>query len=448
MTQSRRTFLRASGVSALLGLAGCTGVLEDDESLAQASGQPDYSSWLYDPKDLLGIDTRGFASYDVESVMEQRDELPEDPFQGLEEANQELEGIDLTEIGHMTLVGGSSLDFARDDSATGPSSAGASFVVEGSFDVDEIQTQIEEESDSSAEYETGSYEGYELYYGDDGNEYSDTTVAFALDSEHVLVGTVEDADVTGRDAVETMIDANQGDADRYYDQSEYAQLLIDQLGEATVIMGAQFDLGTIVRDQISDERARTLVDGLYAAGMAGTLNGETTDNEIILAYDEETEVPADTARDLVDEAQEQSPRAFENVEDVSVSGGDRTLTISMTVNAAEFWQDYSSMTGSSMSGSGSSSSDAPRVNFSADWEEGSSSSLVTITHQGGDNVDADRLSVEGDVRGSSGWRQTSGGQVAAGSYVEAEVESGGYVEVVWESDSGSELTLTSFVNPN
>jgi hypothetical protein len=448
MTQSRRTFLRASGLSALLGLAGCTGVLEDDESLAEASGQPEYSSWLYDPKDLLGIDTRGFASYDVESVMEQRDELPEDPFQGLEEANQELEGIDLTEIGHMTLVGGSSLDFARDDSATGPSSAGASFVVEGTFDVDEIQTQIEEESDSSAEYETGSYEGYELYYGDDGNEYSDTTVAFALDSEHVLVGMIEDADVSGRDAVETMIDADQGDADRYYDQSEYAQLLIDQLGEATVIMGAQFDLGTIVRDQISDERARTLVDGLYAAGMAGTLNGETTDNEIILAYDEETEVPADTARDLVDEAREQSPRAFENVEDVSVSGGDRTLTISMTVNAAEFWQDYSSMTGSSMSGSGSSSSEAPRVNFSADWEEGSSSSLVTITHQGGDYVDADRLSVEGDVRGSSGWQQTSDGQVVAGSYVEAEVESGGYVEVVWESDSGSELTLTSFVNPN
>lgn len=448
MTQSRRTFLRASGVSALLGLAGCAGVLEDDESLAQASGQPDYSSWLYDPKDLLGIDTRGFASYDVESVMEQRDELPEDPFQGLEEANQELEGIDLTEISHMTLVGGSSLDFARDDSATGPSSAGASFIVEGSFDVDEIQTQIEEESDSSAEYETGSYEGYELYYGDDGNEYSDTTVAFALNSEHVLVGMIEDADVTGRDAVETMIDANQGDADRYYDQSEYAQLLIDQLGEATVIMGAQFDLGTIVRDQISDERARTLVDGLYAAGMAGTLNGETTDNEIILAYDEETEVPADTAQDLVDEAREQSPRAFENVEDVTVSGGDRTLTISMTVNAAEFWQDYSSMTGSSMSGSGSSSSNAPRVNFSADWEEGSSSSLVTITHQGGDNVDADRLSVEGDVRGSSGWQRTSGGQVSAGSYVEAEVESGGYVEVVWESESGSGLTLTSFVNPN
>jgi hypothetical protein len=313
--------------------------------------------------------------------------------------------------------------------------------------VDAIQTQIEEESDSSAEYETGSYEGYELYYGDDGNEYSNTTVAFAIDSEHVLVGMIEDSDVTGRDAVETMIDANQGNADRYYGQSEYAQLLIDQLGEATVIMGAQFDLGTIVRDQISDERARTLVDGLYAAGIAGTLNGETTDNEIILAYDEETEVPVDTARDLVDEAREQSPRAFENVEDVTVSGSDRTLTITMTVNAAAFWEDYSSMTGSSMSGSGS-ASETPRVSFSADWVEGSSSSVVTITHQGGDSVDAARLSLEGDVQGSSGWQRTSGGQVVAGSYIEAEVESGGYVEVVWERDSTTSVTLMSAVSPN
>jgi hypothetical protein len=433
-------------MAALLGLAGCTGVLEDDESLADASGQPEYSSWLYDPKDLLGIDTRGFASYDVESVMEQRDELPEDPFQGLEEANEELEGVDLTEIGQLTAVGGSSLDFARDDSASGPSSAGASFVVEGSFDVDEIQTQIEEESDSSAEYETGSYEGYELYYGDDGNDYNNTTVAFAIDSEHVLVGTIEDSDVTGRDAVETMIDANQGNADRYYDQSEYAQLLIDQLGEATVLMGAQFDLGTIVRDQISDERARTLVDDLYAAGIAGTLNGETTDNEIILAYDEEAEVPVDTARDLVDEAREQSPQAFENVEDVTVSGSDRTLTISMTVDAAAFWEDYSSMTGSSVSGSGS-SSETPTVSFSADWEEESNGSVVTITHQGGDSVDAARLSLAGDVQASSGWQRTSGGQVSAGSYIEAAVESGGYVEVAWESTSGAEVTLSSFVNP-
>ncbi|WP_323190375.1 twin-arginine translocation signal domain-containing protein [Halostella sp. PRR32] len=446
MVHSRRTFLRASGVSALLGLAGCTGILEDDDSLTQAGGQPEYASWLYDPKDLLGIDTRGFASYDVESVMEQRDELPQDPFEGLEQANEQIEGVDLTEIAELTAVGGSTLNVERDDA-----SAGASFVVEGSFDVDSIQTQIEEESDSDAEYQTGSYEGYELYYGDDGNQYSDMTVAFALDSEHVVVGMIEDADVTGRDAVEKMIDANKGNADRYYDQSEYAELLIDKLGEATVVMGGQFDLGSPVRDQISDPRARTLVEGLYGAGMSGTLDGETTDNEIILAYDEETEVPVDTAQDLVDEARNQSPRAFENIEDVSVTGGERTLTISMTLDAAAFWENYSGMTGAtSMSGSASSSrqSETPMVSWEADWEETSNGGLVTITHHGGDHVDADNLSIEGDIRSTSEWQGSSDGRITAGSSIEVEVESGGYVELVWEGDSGSEMVLASFVNPN
>lgn len=449
MTQSRRNFLRASGVSALLGLAGCTGVLEGDESMDEAGGPPEYTTWMYDPKDLLGVETRGFASYDVESVMEQRDELPQDPFQGLEQANQELEGVDLTEIGHMTAVGGTSLNFTSGSS--GSTTAGASFVIEGSFDVDTIKEEIESESDSDVEYETGSYQGYDLYYGEDGSDYSETSYGFALDSEHVVFGFVEDDQVTGRAAVEAMIDANSGDTGRYYEQSEYAQILVDKLGNATMVMGAQFDLGTVVRDQIQDERARQLVDGLYAAGVAGTLDGETSENEVLFVYDEETEPPEDVVRDLLEEAREQSPQAFEHIEDVSVNGGDRTLTITMTVNTTEFWNNYQEMSGVSGSASGSSSSDMsdiPSASFDSNWEETSSGGRVMITHRTGESIDADRLSLQGDVQSSTGWRNTSGGDVVVGSYIEADVESGGYVSVVWEDDDGTSVTIASFVNPH
>jgi len=433
MRHSRRSFLQASGAAALLGLSGCTGVLDDDEGLGD-SGPPSYTSWMYDPRDLLGVETRGFATFDIEAVLAQRDSLPSDPFEGLEQANEELEVVDLEEFSRMTAVGGSTLN------ADNPE-AGGSVVLEGSFDVDAITEEIESEGDSS-QYETGSYEGYELYYGEQENEFQGTTnsFAFAIDEENVVVGGSNTDAMSGRAAAEAMIDTSNGDQTRYYSQSDYAERLVNEFSGTTMSMGVEFDLGTLIRDQVQNDSVRLVLSGLGAAGMAATIEGELATNEILLVYEEDAEVPEDTARDLLDQAREEEPEAFEQFEDVSLSSGDRTLRFTVEVDTQRLWEESGlgpSGVAETATESGSVSS-PPQASFGFEWADyDEDRKEVTVTHQGGASVDADRLSLEGDIEGRAGWRNTSDGQVVAGSSVQALVEAGGYVAVVWTSADGS-----------
>ncbi|NHN48835.1 hypothetical protein G9464_14695 [Halostella sp. JP-L12] len=437
MNRSRRTFLQASGTAALLGLAGCTGVLQSDDGLDE-DGPPGYTTWLYDPKDLLDVDTRGFASYDVQSVMEQRENLPEDPFQGIEDANEEIEAVDLEEVERLSLVGGGETDYSR---------YGLSFAVEGSFDAAAIGEEIESESDGQ-EYETDTHEGYDLYYGEQESDYSNESFAVAVDGDAVVFGMVDDESVTGRAAAEAMIDADAGSRAGYYGESEYARILVDAMGEATFVMGAEFDLGSAVRDRMEDDRVRDLADGLHAAGVAGTLGGETSDYEFVLAYEADAEIPTESAQELVDEAREQSPEAFEHVEEVDVRSGDRTLTLVATVDSEELFDDFSGLMGG-MTGtaSGGATASIPQVSFRFDWAEADEGGRVTITHEAGDSVAADRLSIGGDVVSTTEWSSTSDGMVQAGSSAEATVESGGQVWVEWSGDDGQGALLATSQNP-
>ena len=433
MTNTRRSFLQASGAAALLGLSGCTGVLDDDEGLND-SGPPAYTSWMYDPRELLGVETRGYATFDIESVLAQRDSLPSDPFEGLEQANEELEVVDLEEFSRMTAVGGSTLNAENPE-------LGGSIVLEGSFDVDAITERIESEGDSS-QYRTGSYEGYDLYYGEQENEFQGTTnsFAFAINEEHVVVGGSNSDAMSGRAAAEAMIDTSNGDRTGYYNRSDYAERLVNEFSGTTMSMGVEFDLGTLIRDQVQDDRVRLVLSGLGAAGMAATIDGEMATNEILLVYEEDAEVPEDTARDLLDEARNQQPEAFEQFEDVSISSGDRTLRFTIEVDTQRLWEESGlGPTGvaDTATGGGSASS-PPQASFGFDWEDyDEDRKEVTITHQGGANIDAERLSLEGDILGRSSWRNTDDDQVVAGSRAQALVEAGGYVALVWTSADGS-----------
>lgn len=430
MTHSRRTFLQASGAAALLGLSGCTGVLDDDEGLGN-SGPPGHTSWLYDPKDLLGVETRGYATFDIESVLAQRDSLPSDPFEGLEQANEEIDQVDLEEFSRMTMVGGSTLNAENPE-------LGGSFVLEGSFDVETITDEIES-SGNDSQYETGSYEGYELYYGEQVNEFQGTTNSFAvaINENNVVVGGSNSDAMSGRDAAETMIDTNNGDQARYYNQSDYAERLVDEFSGTTMSMGVEFDLGTLIRDQIQDDNVRLLLSGLGAAGMAATIEGETATNEILLVYEEDAEVPEDTARDLLDRAREEEPAAFEQFGDVSISSGDRTLRFTMEVDTQQLWEQSGlGPTSVADSATASGSASMPQASFGFEWADYDEEGLkeVTVTHQGGDAIDAERLSLEGDIEAQGSW---NGEQVAAGTSTQALVRAGGYAAVVWTSADGS-----------
>jgi len=433
MTHSRRTFLQASGAAALLGLSGCTGVLEGDEGIGNG-GPPGFTSWVYDPKDLMGVETRGFATYDIESVLAQRDSLPQDPFEGLEQANENIDEVDLEEFSRLTMVGGSTLN--ADDPE-----AGGSAVLEGSFDVETITEEIDSQS-TGVQYQTDSYEGYELYYASRENEFQGRTnsFAFAINEESVVVGGSNSDAMSGRAAVEATIDTNVGNQGRYYNGSDYAERLVDELGGATMLIGVEFDLGTLIRDQVNNDSARLVLSGLGAAGMAGTIEGETATNEILLVYEEDAEVPEDTAQDLLDRAREQSPAAFENVEDVNISSGDRTLRFTMTVDTQQLWEQSGlgpTAVADTATESGSASS-PPRASFEFEWEQyDDERQEATITHQGGDSIDPDRLSLEGDIAGRGRWTGTNHDEVVAGSTIQALVEAGGYVAVVWTSADGS-----------
>lgn len=368
--ESRRTFLKKSGglaallsIGSLSGCMGGSGILGGDGGDGGGSGTS-YRNWLYDPAVVMDAKNRMFLTYNIESLYENKEALPAEFFTQMEQANSETDAVDVKELEHLSGQFYANLQGAM---SGGQTPGGGSFVVSGSFDSGKLETSIKEDSDPETEYTSkGSYSGYTLYEMKDvqsdggmgAGTQQEASGGLGFNDEDIVVGVTTGTDAaTGIDAAKASIDASKGKVKRYHKASDNAKTLMDMLGDPTFATGAELDpsLMELATMAVEDQRAREMIDGLIGGGFGGTIQGETTEGKMIALYEEEDQPPADTAKALLDVAKSAEPKAFEEINDISVEKDGRALVMTMTMDTKALWEDYGEGT---MSGSGGGSSSA------------------------------------------------------------------------------------------
>jgi len=354
MDTDRRTVLKASGVAALIGstgLAGCSGGLLGGDGGSGSSGP---ESWQYNPSLLGDAPNLFFGSMDYATIYENREFLPEDTRNGLEQTDSSTP-VSPEDIDFFSAVGGGSASMT-DNSGSG----NGSVAVVGSFDKSTVADEIESEDTVT---QVGEYEGYTLYEDSSvseqfGPDASGSATAGAGDGALVAGFTFASGTSTsssGQDAVETAIDASNGDADSLRGSDEYATTVSDNVGDATAQFGGVGDPQLINQfSSMADSQTQTYVQGIRAAGFGMTLEGETTTFDVVLAY-ENAQAAEDTGlSDLVEGFAPQLEQEQEGINSISASTSDNAVTITVEGDTLTLLQQASQtggMTGvASMSG--------------------------------------------------------------------------------------------------
>lgn len=221
----RRDYVRVTGGLATLSmvsLAGCLGDSDDDDDEPDEfdpSAVPAYE-WLVHPNEI----TDEFNHYRARStnpaaISEFADALNEEAYDRYTNAWLTWEAGDptATDVSRITSARGSYLPEGTDEREI------LRFVV-ADHDLDEegVTTAVTEAGFESA----GEYSGFHLF------ERSDRTETRALGDGFLLSTVRTPADVTDSDAVdmlETLIDCYEGNADRYLDEREEVQNVLEAL---------------------------------------------------------------------------------------------------------------------------------------------------------------------------------------------------------------------------
>lgn len=280
MQTSRRSLMKASGMAAVFGttgLAGCSGLL--------GGGGGGAGSYQYDPGTLLETENKFFGTMNFAQMYEAREFLPDSTQQSFE--NTEDSPVDPQDVETGTGVGAADVSL----SGQGGGTVFGSVAILGSFSQSDVEDSIQSEEDTQS---AGSYEGFSLYETSQSNAPAGTgglssegTVMAGVSDGAMVVGFAgsegsESASVTGQQAVETMIDASNGNAPGLADNSQFAQQLDDRFGDATFMVGGQVDPALVEQMTSGPGGAGgagmggQMAQGIRAGGFGMTINGETT----------------------------------------------------------------------------------------------------------------------------------------------------------------------------
>jgi hypothetical protein len=452
MPSTRRSFLAKTGLATLLGV-GTAGCLDTVDDAIGTDGPPtEYATWLYDPNEVLESDYVGFGTYDVRSLYENETHLPDGMMERIDVANDEMEFVDLESVAEMT-----GLAYGHPRQETG----GGSMTVSGEFDLDEIETRIEE--GTAGEYETDSYEGYTLYTVSPDGETAAAGVetgsmTIAVSSDRVVVGGMRAPDATSDDAVQATIDAGDGDVARLHETNDDASEVVSQLGDATMVLGGTFDADlTNLANEGTDPLLIEVVDDLVAVGLASDVDGASVAHSMAFVYESEDAASTSALQDAVDRVKAESDPANEQLDDASVSRDGRTVVLSATGDTKAFFRTIGLFgVGTTTSGMASGTASAsmtvseppevPQVRFEFEYRD---DGRVVITHQAGDHVEGTilvRYAHEGD-HVMERWTPSDGIQAGDRHVTDRSADPGSEVHLVWENEDGQSVVLASFVVP-
>jgi len=302
MRTDRRSFVKASGMAAVLGatgLAGCGGILG-------GGGGGTAGDYLYDPTVVADVPNVAFGSMAYGTFYDNRDELPES-MQGDFETDPDspMQPEDVDEIAG---VGGG--DLSQDGQSM---SAFGSVVVTGSIPRSEVESEIESEGEAES---AGTYEGYSMYEVssfEDGmtsvpgsSEFQGSGSVGVGDSAMVIgvsISQGSDSAATGESATKTMIDTSSGNARELSASDGPATTVQDRLGDRMMAFGAGVDPELVSLAQQmgggGGGMGGQMLAGMRGGGFGADVNGETTTFVFLAVYDSEGSATDAGLADLV-----------------------------------------------------------------------------------------------------------------------------------------------------
>lgn len=367
---SRRTFLKSSGAAAAMlgtmGLAGCSGI----NPLSSGGGSKNYKNWMYDPSELVDTEFVGFGTFNVQTIFENEDQLPDETQEELDQAGEQLDqfGVALEETQRITSVGhtGDVLGQAMSGGGGGDGgmiSSGGSAAITGSFEPSKIEEAVTTANNSVPEdrqlEEDGEYSGYNMwttsYEQTNASGQTQTVSGAAGLSEDALVASgMQSNEATAREAAELMIDTKSGSGTRLTNANDDVNEMVKNVGGNAFAMGTTLgDLVSTVGMFIQEDAVSDVIDGLVAIGVGTDINGETYETNIAMVYGEASDASTENYEAFFEYLREQNTSDVQDpLEDIETSKNGRTVVVTTTGDTAELFSEASD----SASGSGGGSS--------------------------------------------------------------------------------------------
>ncbi len=285
MQQNRRAFLKAGGLLAAMGVAGCTDGLLDQGDGGGGGGS---RNWKYDPGTLATVGNKFFGDMAFGQIYDSREYLPESSKSSFEMG--EDAPIDAEDIDKISGVGGAQISVESNSASVFGSAA-----LLGSWEKSTMVSTMESEGEAT---EAGEYEGFTLYENAESaagsvGMASQTSAMVAIGDDAMLIGASAaeqtSTDVTAEATVTTMIDAANGNATLLGDNSEYANRVSSVISANSMIVGGEVD-PTLVELALQDmgRTEQQYVQGLRAGGFGASIEGETTTFTAAILYETAT----------------------------------------------------------------------------------------------------------------------------------------------------------------
>jgi len=305
---TRRTVLKTG---AAVGSLAAVGALAGCNSLLGGSDSGEYADWLPAPAELSSDSNHYlFVSIDDTEIRANEDNIGD----GYNESQQTAR-FPLSAMG---------VDYAAVDTRITAGALGGGTVVLGSFSESDVVDEL-----TSNGFEEGSeYSGYTLLTREEGNEFSTTTELIALNGSTAVstqsFGGGESDGPTARESAEALIDANNGEIDRYTEANDDMSTLVDELGSGVSVFG---------RTQDAAEETNA-TDGTFAGEVAGgqvaNINGDTVEQTRVLVFTSSDDI---NTSDI--ETWTESGSEFEDVRNISVSQSGRVATVTAEGDTAD-----------------------------------------------------------------------------------------------------------------
>jgi len=426
---TRRSILRRSlaavGVAGVGTLAGCQedssdGDGDDDGSDGGPSGDgPAWASPLFDPTTVGDVEVHGFASYDVAELLSYRDQVPPAIDDGITDAFSEVDGIEASDFDRIAAQGFGQLPDPEEPTEDPP--FGWNAVATGSFDTESVVGRL---ADTDAYSDAGEYGGLRLFEGPPDEEIA---AAVGVDSETVIGSATTRYGLSATAAVERAIDADSGDADRYYGTHETVVELMDRHGDGTTAMAAvdpEGSFAALAEENGGADQYEALVDAARGVGRSTTMGSETTETQASLLFDEPSPDAVEDLRAILETAQSERPDSGGPFSDPEVSVEGATVVVSASADTSSTLSTptglaviapEAAIVGSfvlNLGGPASEREPAPQAAFSFELQE---DGRARITHDGGDAIESLQVLYESDdgERVEETWGE--GDRVVAGS---------------------------------
>jgi hypothetical protein len=308
--QTRRTVLKAgvaAGSLAVVGsMAGCSGLLG-------GGGGASYSSWLYAPGTVGESDHYSFSITDHQDIRDNEQTLEDEDRFDSYESREDSFPLDQMNVSYDEV--NETISVGRGGSFGG----GGGSVVTGSFSESDVIDELEDNEQFSDESE---HEGYTIFSVSSQGS-STARQAIGVSGSTAVAANAQGPETGAEEVLEVLIDTDNGDEERYTEDNDDMNVVVNEVGSGTFVNGSTADS----TDETNVEQGA--FGGQVGSGSRITINGDTSDVKSVLVFDSSDDIDMGDIEDYTDTDR------FDRFDDISTSQSGRAVTITASADTED-----------------------------------------------------------------------------------------------------------------